>query len=76
VARPALDVGAWGGWPELLSGDGLRGDDERALLVAKDIEGRAYGSTSGALVALAADGRVRYEFTATPADASSWSPVG
>jgi uncharacterized protein with NRDE domain len=65
----------WGGWPALLSGDGLPGDDERALVVEKLIEGRAYGSTSGALVALSADGQVRYDFTATPADPTSWQRV-
>jgi hypothetical protein len=72
---PDLDHGSWGGWPELLTGEHLAGDDPRALVVAKEIEGRAYGTTSGALVALAADGRTRYDFTATPADASSWRPV-
>ena len=64
VPDPDLDAGDWGGWTGLLSGDGLAGDDDRALVVRKEIEGRAYGSTSGALVALAADGRVRYDFTA------------
>jgi hypothetical protein len=69
---PAL---GWGGWTGRLAGDGTPGDDERALLVAKDIEGHAYASTSGALVAIAADGRVRYDFTATPADPASWATV-
>jgi uncharacterized protein with NRDE domain len=72
---PHLDGGSWGGWPELLSGDGLAGDDDRALIVRKEIEGRAYGSTSGSLVALGRDGRVRYAFTPTPADPGSWSTV-
>jgi hypothetical protein len=77
VAPPALDgePPGWGGWPQLLVGEGLPGDDERALIVAKEIEGRAYGSTSGALVAIAADGRVRYDFTPTPADPTSWSRI-
>jgi len=43
--------------------------------VVKEIEGHRYGSTSGALVALSADGRVRYDFTATPADPTSWQPI-
>ena len=79
VAEPDLAVsspaGHWGGWPDLLTGDGLPGDDKRALLVEKRIEGHAYGSTSAALVALSADGHVRYEFTATPADPGSWSRI-
>jgi uncharacterized protein with NRDE domain len=77
VAPAELDAPSpgWGGWPDLLVGEGLPGDDERALIVAKEIEGRAYGSTSGALVAIAADGRVRYDFTPTPADPASWSRV-
>jgi hypothetical protein len=77
VAPAPLDAATptWGGWPELLAGQGLPGDDERALIVAKEIEGREYGSTSGALVAIAADGRVRYDFTPTPADPTSWSRI-
>ncbi|HJR26138.1 MAG TPA: hypothetical protein VJ804_11730, partial [Acidimicrobiales bacterium] len=70
-----LAAGHWGGWPALLTGDGLAGDDERALLVERVIEGHAYGSTSGALVALAAGGGVRYDFTATPSDPGSWVSV-
>ena len=74
VPDPDPAVG-WGGWVELLTGDGLPGDDERALLVDRVIEGHAYGSTSAALVAIAADGRLRYDFTATPADPSAWRTV-
>jgi uncharacterized protein with NRDE domain len=74
VADPGVDD-AWGGWPELLTGGGLPGDDERALVVAKEIEGHPYGSTSAALVGISADGRVRYDFTATPADPTSWVPI-
>jgi hypothetical protein len=70
-----VDGADWGGWPGLLTGDGLAGDDDRALIVAKEVEGRRYGSTSGALVAIGADGRVRYDFTATPADPATWEPV-
>ncbi len=61
-------------WHELLAGDGLDPADERALVVRKEIEGRLYGSTSAALVALSST-EVRYDFTATPGDPSSWSPV-
>jgi hypothetical protein len=75
VTAPDPAAGDWGGWPDLLTGGGLPGDDERALVVAKEVEGHAYGSTSAALVGLAADGRVRYDFTARPADPASWAPV-
>jgi uncharacterized protein with NRDE domain len=75
VAEPDPGTGDWGGWPHLLSGDGLAGDDDRSLVVDKLVEGRPYGSTSAALVGLGAGGRVRYDFTATPADPTSWRPV-
>lgn len=75
VDAPDPGAGEWGGWLELLTGGGLPGDDERALIVDKEIEGHPYGSTSAALVALAADGRVRYDFTATPTVPSSWRQV-
>ncbi len=58
-------------WLELLAGAGLDPGDERALIVAKEIEGRAYGSTSASLVALSPAG-VRYDFTATPAHPAWW----
>jgi len=61
-------------WIELLAGDGLAPDDDRALVVRKEIEGRTYASTSATFVALSAD-EVRYAFTATPADRSSWYDV-
>ena len=60
-------------WLGLLAGADLDPSDERALVVAKEIEGRAYGSTSASLVALSS-GAVRYDFTATPTD-PSWWPV-
>ena len=60
-------------WLGLLAGAGLDPGDERALVVAKEIEGRAYGSTSASLVALS-PAAVRYDFTATPTD-PSWWPV-
>lgn len=62
-------------WIDLLAGDGLDPGDERALVVRKEVEGRVYASTSASLVALSAEG-VRYDFTATPADPSSWYEVG
>ncbi len=61
-------------WRELMAGDGLDPDDDRALVVRKEIEGHLYGTTSASLLALS-DDEVRYEFTATPADARSWYEV-
>lgn len=58
-------------WMGLLAGAGVDPGDERALVVAREIEGRAYGSTSASLVAISPT-RVRYEFTATPADPDWW----
>ena len=58
-------------WLDLLAGAGLDPGDERALIVAKEIEGRAYGSTSASLVALSPTA-VRYDFTATPIDPCWW----
>lgn len=74
LATPSPDVAAdgdtrtaWDGWVDLLAGDGLAGDDPRALIIRKVIDdGRTYGSTSASLVALGRD-RVRMDFTATPA---------
>jgi hypothetical protein len=57
---------AWSGWLDLLSGDGLAPTDPRGLLIEHDIKGVRYGSSSASLVALAADGAVRYDFTPTP----------
>jgi len=62
---------AWGAWLELLTGDGLDPLDERALVVRRPIEDRTYGTTSATLLALSSSA-VRYDFTATPSDPSSW----
>lgn len=61
-------------WHGLLAGDDLEPGDVRALVVRKVIDERTYGTTSGALIALGRD-EVRYDFTATPADPTSWRPV-
>lgn len=58
---------AWPGWADLLRGDGLGATDPRGLIIDHEFDGHHYGSTSATLVALGADGRVRYDFTATPA---------
>jgi uncharacterized protein with NRDE domain len=71
LASTGSDLGAW---RKLLEGDGLDPGDERALVVRKDIEDHLYGTTSGTLLALSRD-ELRYEFTATPGDATSWYEV-
>jgi hypothetical protein len=65
---------AWQDWLTLLSGQGRSPDDPRALVIRHEFGGRAYGSTSASLIALS-DDRVRYDFTATPADPTSWYEV-
>lgn len=75
AARDPEMGSGWGGWPELLAGDHLAGDDPRALVVAKTIDERPYGTTSSSMVAIGRDGAVRYAFTPTPADSASWSDV-
>jgi hypothetical protein len=63
----------WSRWKVLLRGDGLAGDDDRALIVRREILERDYGSTSATLVAMS-DAGVRYEFTADPAD-PAWTRI-
>jgi hypothetical protein len=78
---------AWGGWVELLRGDGLDPADPRALLVAHEYGGRRYGSGSATLLALPAarhpttrqpagtqPAGIRYDFTAHPRQ-PDWAPV-
>lgn len=72
---PLLDGGptavAWEPWTDLLQGDGLDGDDPRALLVHREVDGRTYASTSASLVALG-PGRLRYDFCSVPTDPTAW----
>jgi hypothetical protein len=74
IPSGAATPAAWGSWVELMTGDGLEPDDERALVVGRDVEGRRYASTSAALVALSPGG-VRYDFTPDPADPTAWFEV-
>ena len=74
LAESADTSAAWGSWVDLLRGDGLALDDPRGLIIEHFYGGRHYGSTSASLVGLAADGRVRYDFTATP-QAADWHRV-
>lgn len=74
--RPGQPVAtAWGGWFPLLNGDGLAADDDRALIVRRDLgDGRIWGTTSISLVALSPDG-LRYDFTGSPGDPAAWYEV-
>lgn len=58
----------WGGWADLMRGDGLAPEDPRALLVRHDLpDGRVFASTSATLLALGrTPGEARMDFTATP----------
>jgi hypothetical protein len=77
---PAATItGAWGDWLALAEGDGLAATDPGAIIVRRELpDGRVYGSTSVTLVALAADGRLRYDFRPDPqaGPAATWYPVG
>jgi hypothetical protein len=69
---------AWGGWVDVLGGDGIDPADPRALLVRHIVEGRVYESGSASLVALGAaalDAAVRFDFTAPPGAGASWYEV-
>jgi Transport and Golgi organisation 2 len=81
AARPPADPGqplaqAWGDWLTLAAGDGVDPGGPGAIIVRRELaDGQLYGSTSLSLVALAADGRVRYDFQPRPGDIDSWHPV-
>lgn len=73
--RPGLSPEqAWGGWLRLLNGDGLAPTDPRGLLIEHDFDGVRYGSSSASLLAVAANGETRYDFTATPRT-PSWAEI-
>jgi hypothetical protein len=71
---------AWGDWLALAGGDGLAATEPGAIIVRRELpDGRVWGSTSVTLVALAGDGRLRYDFQPgpmTPPDPAAWYPVG
>ena len=81
--RPSGDpgatlAGAWGSWLTLAGGDGLSTAAPGAIIVRRKLpDGRVWGSTSATLVALAADGRLRYDFQPDPQGAApgAWYPV-
>src|SRR6185369_11016680 len=70
--KPTAD--AWGEWLDLMRGDGLDPTDPRALIIDHRIGDAHYGSGSATLIGVAADGAVRYDFTATPAT-PNWSEI-
>jgi hypothetical protein len=71
--KPVLD--AWGDWFPLVNGDGIGTDDERALIVSRDLGGgQTWGTTSISLVALT-PAWVRYDFCAAPGDPAAWTEV-
>ena len=68
---------AWGDWLTLAAAaDSPPGTEPGAIIVRRELpDGRVWGSTSVSLVALAADGRLRYDFQPVPADPATWYPV-
>jgi transport and Golgi organization protein 2 len=74
--RPGQAVAAaWGAWFPLVNGDGIGSDDQRALIVRRDLgAGRTWGTTSISLVAMA-PGRLRFDFTGRPGDEAAWHSV-
>ena len=84
ASRPSGDpetaalTDAWGDWLALAAGDGLAATEPGAIIVRRELpDGRIYGSTSVTLVALAADGRLRYDFQPDPQAGpdATWYPV-
>ena len=74
--KTATPADAWGDWLTLAAGDGLAATEPGAIIVRRELpDGRVYGSTSVTLVALAADGRLRYDFQPDPHNTASWYPV-
>src|SRR4029077_11294837 len=72
----AVPADAWGDGCPVPTGDGLAATDPRAIIVRRELpDGRIYGSTSVTLVALAADGRLRYDFQPDPQADKGWYPV-
>jgi hypothetical protein len=63
---------AWGAWTALLEGDPV--DEPGRLLVRRDFDGRTYGSSSVALVALGPSG-ARYDFSPVPASGATWARI-
>jgi hypothetical protein len=70
------DNDAWPSWRRTFTTEPLPPDDPRALLIRRLEHGRAYGTTSAALLRLGAAANVRYEFAdLTNLAAPVWSTV-
>ena len=67
---------AWADWLTLAGGDDLAATEPGAIIVRRELpDGRVWGSTSVTLVALARDGRLRYDFQPEPSDPATWYQV-
>ena len=81
ASRPSGEPGppaaqAWCEWLDLAVGDGLNPGEPAAIVARRDLPGgRIWGSTSLTLVALAADGGLRYDFQPHPGATTGWYPV-
>jgi transport and Golgi organization protein 2 len=73
-ARAGAGPAVWAAWHELLAAAAVPPEDERALLLRHEFDGRVYASGAVSLVALSRD-RVRHDFTGTPRNARSWRTV-
>jgi len=73
-AGEAATAQAWGSWLPLVDGAGLDPQDDRALLVRRELGERTWGTTSVTLVGLRHDG-VRYDFSGEPGNAQAWNTV-
>lgn len=65
---------AWGAWLNLLAGDGLEPQDPVAIRWRRNVDGVPWTSQSAACVAIGPAG-LRFDFTATPEDATAWTTV-
>jgi len=73
-ARAGAGPAVWPAWHEMLAAVAVPPEDERALLLRREFDGRVYASGAASLVALSHD-RVRHDFTGTPRDPGSWRTV-
>jgi hypothetical protein len=76
---PALDLDtrrAWGDWIDLLDGRNATPGDLTGIVLHSVPERPAFGTVGATLVAVAADGRIRYDINATTTlDPDAWSQV-
>ena len=72
AARPA-DAGGLGAWLPLVDGDGLDPRDNGPSSCAAILAAAGSRNSAISLVALSADGVLRYDFTAQPGNPAAWS---